>query len=184
VLGEARYRTVSELMSDFAYSFRVEPVGAIAAEWVAGALEPITGFSMEELKSRGGWETLIHPEDLPFVMRQLKGQRAKDMVRQILAFSRQGDLLEVVLRRERIAPGGPEGAAHLPSGTYVRLSVRDNGRRSARWPVAGSWAHPVRGRRAGAGRNRLEDDAASGLRSREPLEQRGGAGAFQVGSRP
>ncbi len=70
VLGEKRYRAVSELMSDFAYSFRVGPDGALTYEWVAGALATLTGFSREELQARGGWETLLHPEDLPIARRQ------------------------------------------------------------------------------------------------------------------
>ena len=71
-ISEERYRRVSELTSDFAYAFKVEPDGDISSEWVTGALEKISGFSADELKERGGWEALIHPEDLQIPHAQLR----------------------------------------------------------------------------------------------------------------
>ncbi len=71
-ISEERYRRISELTSDFAYAFKVEPDGKISREWVTGALERISGFSADELQERGGWEALIHPEDLPIPLTQLK----------------------------------------------------------------------------------------------------------------
>ncbi len=60
--SEDRYRTVSELTS--AYAFRVEPDGELVREWVTGALVRITGFTADELHARGGWESMVHPDDL------------------------------------------------------------------------------------------------------------------------
>jgi PAS domain S-box-containing protein len=68
---EMRYRIVSELTSDYAYAFRVETNGSIASEWVAGALTQVTGFTEAEIFDMGGWETLIHPEDLKIAYDQL-----------------------------------------------------------------------------------------------------------------
>jgi len=70
--SEDRYRAVSELTSDFAYAFQVEPGGRLHPEWVTGALTRITGFSSEELKQRGGWSSLIFPEDLSITYGQLE----------------------------------------------------------------------------------------------------------------
>jgi PAS domain S-box-containing protein len=69
--SEDRYRAVSELTSDFAYAFRVEPDGQLLTEWVTGALDRITGFSATELRQRGGWSSLLLPEDLPVAEGQL-----------------------------------------------------------------------------------------------------------------
>ncbi len=63
--SEARYRAITELTSDYAYSIRVEPNGQHITEWVTAAYTRITGFTPEETEICGGWETLIHPEDLP-----------------------------------------------------------------------------------------------------------------------
>lgn len=61
--SEARYRTVSELTSDFAYAFRVESDGTLVPEWVTEAFTRITGFTPEERLAHGGWESLTHPQD-------------------------------------------------------------------------------------------------------------------------
>ena len=73
--GEDRYRIVTELTSDYSYAYRVEPTGEIELHWIAGALTKITGFTRKELSSRGGWESLIYPEDMQIPMGQLKDLR-------------------------------------------------------------------------------------------------------------
>jgi PAS domain S-box-containing protein len=78
--SEARYRAVSELASDFAYAIRVDPDGTIEFDWVTEAFTHITGFTTDEVVERGGWQSVIYPDDLPMVLRHLKerlsGQRS------------------------------------------------------------------------------------------------------------
>lgn len=62
--SEERYRMISEMISDYAYSFRVEPDGSLFREWVIGGFEKITGYTSEEVISRGGWPSLVHPDDM------------------------------------------------------------------------------------------------------------------------
>jgi PAS domain S-box-containing protein len=69
--NEERYQIVSDLTSDYAYAYRVEPDGELSLDWVTGALQRITGFTREEVRARGGWESLIFQEDLPIPMGQL-----------------------------------------------------------------------------------------------------------------
>jgi two-component system sensor kinase FixL len=69
--SETRFRAVSELVSDYAYAFRVEQDGTLTAEWVTDALVNVTGYTANELKSLGGWERLIHPDDLTIAEGQL-----------------------------------------------------------------------------------------------------------------
>lgn len=69
--SEARYRAVSELTSDYAYAFRVEPTTGVVVEWIAGAFARITGFTPEEVDARGGGLSLVHPDDLPVAERRL-----------------------------------------------------------------------------------------------------------------
>jgi PAS domain S-box-containing protein len=61
--SEARYRTISELTSDYAYAFRVAADGTLALEWVTGAFTHITGYTLEEAQEPDLWATLIHTED-------------------------------------------------------------------------------------------------------------------------
>jgi len=76
--SEERYRVISELISDIARAARVEPDGATALEWVTEALPRITGFTPGELEARGGWPSLIHPDDAPLALQhrqaRLSGQ--------------------------------------------------------------------------------------------------------------
>jgi len=69
--SEWRYRIVSELTSDYAYAFTVATDGTLTNDWVTGALQTITGFTAEEVDARGGWESLIHPDDLSIPYGQL-----------------------------------------------------------------------------------------------------------------
>ncbi len=77
--SEARYRAVSELASDFAYAIRVDPDGTIEFDWVTEAFTHITGFTIDEVDERGGWQSVIYPDDLPMVLEyleeRLSGQR-------------------------------------------------------------------------------------------------------------
>lgn len=69
-LSEERYHTISEMISDYAYAFRVEADGSLVREWLAGGFEQITGFTPEESQARGGWRALIYPSDLPIARRR------------------------------------------------------------------------------------------------------------------
>jgi PAS domain S-box-containing protein len=62
--SEQRYRAISELASDFAYSFRALPNNKATLEWVTDAYTRITGYSFEELMMPGAWRTIIYPDDL------------------------------------------------------------------------------------------------------------------------
>jgi PAS domain S-box-containing protein len=58
---EERYRIISELMSDYAFSYRVEPDGTLVYDWnTRDSFKRITGYAPEEI---GGAFTLYHPED-------------------------------------------------------------------------------------------------------------------------
>ncbi len=69
--SEDRYRTVSELVSDYAYAVRIESDGRVAVEWVTEAFDRMTGFTVQELEAREGLEGLIHSEDMPSVLQRL-----------------------------------------------------------------------------------------------------------------
>ncbi|WP_084554930.1 PAS domain S-box protein [[Phormidium ambiguum] IAM M-71] len=62
--SEDRYRIVSELISDFAYAAKIDSNSNLKIDWMTGAVTRITGYSCQEMAKNGGWENLIHPEDL------------------------------------------------------------------------------------------------------------------------
>ena len=61
--SEERYRLISEVASDYMFAARVTPEGKLIQEWTTGALEPITGYSLNEYLENGGWQSIVHPDD-------------------------------------------------------------------------------------------------------------------------
>ena len=63
-VSEQRQRAISALTSDYAYVLRVDAHGAMVYEWVSERFTSMTGYTLEALEGRGGWTSLIHPEDV------------------------------------------------------------------------------------------------------------------------
>ncbi|GEM_PF-2226953 len=59
-----RYRLITSVSSDYAFSTEMADGPALRLNWVAGAFEQITGFGFEEYVARGGWRASIHPDDV------------------------------------------------------------------------------------------------------------------------
>lgn len=62
-LSEQRYRLVSSIISDYIFSIIVDEKGILNLNWVAGAFERITGFTLDEFHNHGGWLSILHPDD-------------------------------------------------------------------------------------------------------------------------
>ena len=62
--SEARYRAVSELVSDFACALRVEADGSLFMEWATGALARITGYDIGALRHSDTWPAYFQADDL------------------------------------------------------------------------------------------------------------------------
>ncbi|MCZ0899607.1 PAS domain S-box protein, partial [Microcoleus sp. HI-ES] len=72
--SELHYRVMSQITSDFAYSFKGLPDGKFACEWATEAFERCTGCVPEELESFGWWNSeLVHPDDREMLIKQLEG---------------------------------------------------------------------------------------------------------------
>ena len=61
--SEERYRYVSTIITDFAYSCLKEDGGDYQIDWMAGATEQITGYGIDEVIAEGCWGFMIHPDD-------------------------------------------------------------------------------------------------------------------------
>ena len=62
--NEERYRQISGLVTDIAYSFIVAPDRSVQPEWFVGGFEKIVGRSSAIMDSVDEWKNLIHPDDL------------------------------------------------------------------------------------------------------------------------
>ena len=65
VKSEERFRRVSSLISDVAYSCSHDAEGFYFIDWMTGAAEKICGYSIEEIKAKKCWRFLVVDEDLP-----------------------------------------------------------------------------------------------------------------------
>jgi two-component system cell cycle sensor histidine kinase/response regulator CckA len=74
--SESRHRILSGLISDIAYSIHIEPDGTLTPEWVTGAIAPITGYTLDELLAKDDWQTLVHSDDIPAALEQLRDHLA------------------------------------------------------------------------------------------------------------
>ncbi len=62
--SEERFRIVSEMVSDYAYSYRVNEDSSVEREWTTDAATRITGYSPEELLHQNTWLKAVHPDDV------------------------------------------------------------------------------------------------------------------------
>jgi PAS domain S-box-containing protein len=69
------FRIISELVADYAFSCAVTSEGALLIEWATDSFARVTGYTTDEINQRG-WQTLIHPDDLPLLQPQLDQLRA------------------------------------------------------------------------------------------------------------
>jgi PAS domain S-box-containing protein len=59
-ISEERYRSISEMISDYAYAYNVDESGRIERVWTTGSFTQITGYDREELETRGTYA--LYPE--------------------------------------------------------------------------------------------------------------------------
>jgi PAS domain S-box-containing protein len=89
---ERRYRTISDLTSDYVYSIQVDVDGSTRSLWATRAFVRITGYTREEVQAIGGWQGLIHPDDMPSAYERqhllLQGQAD---VRDLRIVTKQGE---------------------------------------------------------------------------------------------
>jgi two-component system, cell cycle sensor histidine kinase and response regulator CckA len=71
--SEDRFRHVSSVISDIAYSCGVDENGRYAINWMTGAAERICGYSIEEIKAHKCWQFLVLEEDLVLFAENVAG---------------------------------------------------------------------------------------------------------------
>lgn len=60
--SEERYRAVSQMTSDVAYSYHLDGDGRPVIDWVTEGTEELTGYTSEEMEAMGGWRGILVPE--------------------------------------------------------------------------------------------------------------------------
>ncbi len=62
--SQERYRIVSDLITDYAWSLRIGSGKQLDLEWITGSFHKLTGFNIEDIPAQTGWKKLVHPQDL------------------------------------------------------------------------------------------------------------------------
>jgi two-component system cell cycle sensor histidine kinase/response regulator CckA len=70
--SEERFRSISHLVTDYIYSFSVEEDGSLKGEWVSESFVKVFGLTKEEIDERGGWQSMVYPEDLPAMIEHVR----------------------------------------------------------------------------------------------------------------
>ncbi len=70
--SEEQFRIVSEMVSDFAYSIKVEEDGTSRIEWITDAYTRMIGYTKEEAEAGGRWRLVVHPDDHPVVTKRIE----------------------------------------------------------------------------------------------------------------
>ena len=60
---EERYRAISEVVADWAYSLRIRPDGVVVLVWTNMDAPRFTGYGPADLDEGRGWLGLVHPDD-------------------------------------------------------------------------------------------------------------------------
>ena len=61
--SEERHRQISDMIADFAFSYVKSAEGQYIIDWLAGAVERITGYTTDEVLQRGCLKFLVSPAD-------------------------------------------------------------------------------------------------------------------------
>lgn len=67
--SEIRFRMISSLITDYAYTFRVEEDLKLVGEWVSESFTRVFGYTLQEIEEMGGWQKCFYEEDLPIVIK-------------------------------------------------------------------------------------------------------------------
>ncbi len=78
--SEQRYQLISSAASDYLFSGHFDANGQLQLDWTAGAVETISGYSVEEYVARGGIQAGLHPDDLEIYARDLENIRARQPI--------------------------------------------------------------------------------------------------------
>ncbi len=69
---ESRYRTIAEIIFDYAYVVRIEPGGNIVLEWISDAFTRATAIALDKADTLDAWTSFLHPDDKPVFLQHIQ----------------------------------------------------------------------------------------------------------------
>jgi PAS domain S-box-containing protein len=78
--NEEFFRLITDLTSDYAYACTIAADGAIHTEFLTEGFTRLTGLTVEDVRARGEWPSIFHPDELPAVAAQMNRLLAGEKV--------------------------------------------------------------------------------------------------------
>jgi PAS domain S-box-containing protein len=106
--SEERYRTISELSSDFAFKLRIDRNARLTHEWTAGAFEATLGWRPEDVNGHG-WLRLLEPgarEQMTEEYRRVKDGKPVALERRLLGSDGEPRWIQLRLARVQMDAAG------------------------------------------------------------------------------
>lgn len=102
--SEERYRIISELISDYAYSLRLTPDGEIVSEWITeDSFKRLTGYDHREVDAAPSRDIHYHPDDRAAVLADLQDVfKGKPFGRDYRILTKNGEVRWVHIYRKPI----------------------------------------------------------------------------------
>lgn len=69
---ELQFRLISQMITDYAYSFKVTPAKRLKGEWITDSFTKVFGYTKQEIDKLGGWQKLVFPKDLDIFLEHVK----------------------------------------------------------------------------------------------------------------
>ena len=112
--SEERFRIVSEITSDFSYSFGVDSDKNLVLEWMTEAVVRVTGFDSTELSSTDGWRKIIYPADKSIIDNHLKTLlSAQTTADEYSIFSNTGEVCWLLDHGYPLIDGNSKSVRHI-----------------------------------------------------------------------
>ncbi|MBN2012700.1 PAS domain S-box protein [candidate division KSB1 bacterium] len=70
--SEQRYRMITSTISDWAYLLRIKDDDDFETEWISESIERATGYSATEIKKMNDLISIIHPDDIDYMLDEYK----------------------------------------------------------------------------------------------------------------
>lgn len=91
--NEEFFRLITDLTSDFAYACTVAEDGTICTEFLTEGFTRLTGLTVEDVRARGDWPHVFHPDELPGMAIQIQRLVAGEkVVSEARIIARDGDI--------------------------------------------------------------------------------------------
>ena len=122
--SEERYRRVSEMIVDFAYSCLKPAGGAFAIDWLVGAVERISGYPANEVRSHGCWKFFVHPADVPLFENRVIGLKPGDAGECELRIVHKDGTIRWIRALSRVTEDRRNALSHRLFGTCEDITER------------------------------------------------------------